>query len=183
MAKTVLYAEKLYDNDKVEREVFGPDVRVVWRNVPNLAELEARDCADIDGLMVMRHAVTAEQLARFPKLACVVRMGVGYDKIDGIPPAGDPSNDDNLPKGKASIEVVRVGPSSSECRITRTSYGTQIFLPFYAGHYTADAVFIVDFTYSALMITGLLLVRMVRRQRQQRYGRASLVWVGLGGSL
>ena len=32
--------------------------------------------------MVMRHAVTAEHLARFPKLACVVRMGVGYDKID-----------------------------------------------------------------------------------------------------
>src|SRR5262249_17269222 len=62
-----------------------------------------------------------------------------------------------------------------------TSYGTQIFLPFYTGHYTADAVFIVDFTYSALMITGLLLVRMVRRQRQERYGRASLVWVGLGG--
>jgi inner membrane protein len=62
-----------------------------------------------------------------------------------------------------------------------TSYGTQIFLPFHAGHYTADTVYIVDFTYSALMITGLLLVRMVRRQRQERYGRASLVWVGLGG--
>ena len=62
-----------------------------------------------------------------------------------------------------------------------TSYGTQIFLPFNTGHYTADAVYIVDFTYSALMITGLLLVRMIRRQRQERYGRASLVWVGLGG--
>src|SRR2546428_6801059 len=62
-----------------------------------------------------------------------------------------------------------------------TSYGTQIFLPFYAGHYTADAVFIVDFTYSALMITGLLLVRMVRRQRQHRSGRESLVSAGLGG--
>jgi membrane-bound metal-dependent hydrolase YbcI (DUF457 family) len=62
-----------------------------------------------------------------------------------------------------------------------TSYGTQIFLPFSTGHYTADAVYIVDFTYSALMITGLLLVRMVRRQRQERYGKASLVWVGLGG--
>ena len=82
MVKTVLYAEKLYDNDKVEREVFGPDVRVVWRNVANLSQLEDSDCADIDGLMVMRHAVTAEHFARFPKLACVVRMGVGYDKID-----------------------------------------------------------------------------------------------------
>ena len=33
--------------------------------------------------MVMRHAVTAEYLAKFPKLACVVRMGAGYDKING----------------------------------------------------------------------------------------------------
>src|SRR5262247_3390054 len=82
MVKTVLYAEKLYDNDKVEREVFGPDVRVVWRDVANLGQLEEGDCADIDGLMVMRHAVTDEHLARFPKLACVVRMGVGYDKLD-----------------------------------------------------------------------------------------------------
>jgi len=64
-----------------------------------------------------------------------------------------------------------------------TSYGTQLFLPFDAGRYTADAVFIVDFTYSALMITGLLLVRMVRRQRQVRYCRASLVWVALGASI
>src|SRR5579862_6901593 len=82
MAKTVLYAEKLYDDDKVEREVFGNDVRVVWRNVDDLSKLEARDCADVDGLMVLRHAVTAEHLAKFPRLACVVRMAVGYDKID-----------------------------------------------------------------------------------------------------
>jgi hypothetical protein len=49
-----------------------------------------------------------------------------YDKVDGIPPAGDPSNDDNLPKGKASIEVTRVGQGSSECRVIRTTPGTQI---------------------------------------------------------
>ena len=45
MVKTVLYAEKLYDDDSVERDVFGPDVRVVWRNVDNLSQLEERDCA------------------------------------------------------------------------------------------------------------------------------------------
>ena len=84
MTKTVLYAEKLYDNDKVEREVFGPDVRVVWRNVSSLAQLEDKDCLDVDGLMVMRHAVPADQIARFPNLACVVRMGVGYDKVDRV---------------------------------------------------------------------------------------------------
>jgi C-terminal binding protein len=82
MVKTVLYSEKLYDDDKVERAVFGDDVRVVWRNVSNLSQLEASDCADVDGLMILRHALTAEHMAKFPKLSCVVRMGVGYDKID-----------------------------------------------------------------------------------------------------
>ena len=49
-----------------------------------------------------------------------------YDKIDGIPPVGDPTSDDNLPKGKASIEIVRVGTGSSECRVTRQTLGSQI---------------------------------------------------------
>ena len=55
---------------------------MVWRNVSNLSQLEDRDCADVDGLMILRHAVTAEHMAKFPKLSCVVRMGVSYDKID-----------------------------------------------------------------------------------------------------
>lgn len=49
-----------------------------------------------------------------------------YDKVDGIPPAGDPTTDDRLPQGKASIEVVRVGAGSSEARIVRRTPGTQI---------------------------------------------------------
>ncbi|MEA2733902.1 MAG: hypothetical protein QOE14_353, partial [Humisphaera sp.] len=49
-----------------------------------------------------------------------------YDKIDGIPPAGDPTTNDKLPQGKASIEVVRVGAGSSEARITRQTQGTQL---------------------------------------------------------
>src|SRR5712692_11462008 len=64
-----------------------------------------------------------------------------------------------------------------------TSYGTQIFLPFDAGHYAADAVFIIDYCYSGIMITALLLVRMVRRQRQARYGVASFVWMACGGGV
>ena len=32
--------------------------------------------------MIMRHAVTAEDIGRFPRLRAIVRMGVGYDKID-----------------------------------------------------------------------------------------------------
>jgi C-terminal binding protein len=82
MTQTVLYAESLYDDDQVEREVYGANLNVVWRNVRNLSELADADCAEIQGLLVMRHAVAAEHFAKFPKLRCVVRMGVGYDKID-----------------------------------------------------------------------------------------------------
>jgi phosphoglycerate dehydrogenase-like enzyme len=82
MAMTVLYAESLYENDSVEREVYGPGINVVWRRVADLAELAPPDCADVDGLMVMRHGVTAAHYRQFPKLKCVVRMGVGYDKLD-----------------------------------------------------------------------------------------------------
>jgi predicted nucleic acid-binding Zn-ribbon protein len=49
-----------------------------------------------------------------------------YDKIEGIPPVGDPTTEDKLPRGKASIEVVRVGNGSSECRVVRQTPGTQM---------------------------------------------------------
>jgi hypothetical protein len=68
---------------------------------------------------------------------CFIDLGYGdhispgltfevYDKFTGIPPLGDPNNDDNLPVGKASIEVTHVGATSSECRITHTEPGTAI---------------------------------------------------------
>lgn len=46
-----------------------------------------------------------------------------YDKFSGVPAAGDPSTDTGLPTGKASIEVIRVLPSGSECQITRLGFG------------------------------------------------------------
>ena len=38
--------------------------------------------ARTEGLMLFRHSFHAEQMARFPRLRVVVRMGVGYDRID-----------------------------------------------------------------------------------------------------
>lgn len=61
-----------------------------------------------------------------------------------------------------------------------TSYGTQVLLPFDAGHYTADAVFIIDYFYSGIIIAALLLMRMVRRQQQRRYAIASIGWLVFG---
>ncbi len=82
MAWTVLYPESLYEDDSVERRIFGPDVQVVVRDTKVLAELSDADCASADGLMILRQRIFAADLARFTRLRCVVRMGVGYDSID-----------------------------------------------------------------------------------------------------
>jgi phosphoglycerate dehydrogenase-like enzyme len=51
------------------------------RQVKTLADLGPADCAEVDGLMITRYAVTPEDIERFPRLRAIVRMGVGYDRI------------------------------------------------------------------------------------------------------
>ncbi len=79
---TVLYSEDMYPDDQVEREVFGPDVRVLVRAPTALADLDPAECAEVDGLMLFRLWASAADFAKFPKLRAIVRMGVGYDRID-----------------------------------------------------------------------------------------------------
>src|SRR5215510_11336239 len=64
-----------------------------------------------------------------------------------------------------------------------TPYGTQIFWPWTAKRYTADALFILDYFYTGLMVVALLLIRMVRQQRQRQYGLRSLGGLGAGSAL
>jgi C-terminal binding protein len=82
MPVTVLYPEARQQPDALERDVFGPDVEIVKRDAGALSELSDGDCAAADGLMIMGFAVTGADLARFPRLRAIVRMGVGYDKLD-----------------------------------------------------------------------------------------------------
>ncbi|MBV8775782.1 MAG: C-terminal binding protein, partial [Alphaproteobacteria bacterium] len=83
MPVTVLFPEARQQPDAMEQGVFGADARLVKRDAASsLAEIGDADCAEADGLMIMGFAVTAADLARFPKLRCIVRMGVGYDKLD-----------------------------------------------------------------------------------------------------
>ena len=79
---TILYPERMYPDDAEERRIYGPDAAVAMRDVTSLAELSDADCRAADGLMVFRNWVSAADLARFPKLRAMVRMGVGYDRID-----------------------------------------------------------------------------------------------------
>src|SRR5437868_55523 len=82
MPVTVLYPEARQQPDELERGIFGVDVTIVKRDTGALSELSDADCAEADGLMIMGFAVTGADLERFPRLRAIVRMGVGYDKLD-----------------------------------------------------------------------------------------------------
>ena len=79
---TILYPERMYPDDSEERRIYGPGATVVMRDVTALAQLSDADCQAADGLMVFRNWVGDADMARFPKLRAMVRMGVGYDRID-----------------------------------------------------------------------------------------------------
>jgi phosphoglycerate dehydrogenase-like enzyme len=82
MTLTVLYPEAMYPDLSVEHRLYGSKVRVLMRDTEALADLDPADCAAVDGLMIFRHFVRAEDFARFPRLKAIVRMGVGYDRVD-----------------------------------------------------------------------------------------------------
>lgn len=83
---TVLYSEKSYADDSVERRIYGPDVRVIFPSAVSnsLADLSDEDCAAAEGLMILRFKVFAKDLERFPRLRAICRMGVGYDNLDRV---------------------------------------------------------------------------------------------------
>ena len=78
----ILYPELMYPDDTVEREVFGPDATIVMRDARSLADVAPTDRAGVEGLMIFRFWAPGEELAKFPNLKAVVRMGVGYDRVD-----------------------------------------------------------------------------------------------------
>jgi len=82
MPVTVLFPEARQQPDALERGIFGADVNIVKRDTAALSELSDADCAAADGLMIMGFPVERADLARFPQLRAIVRMGVGYDKLD-----------------------------------------------------------------------------------------------------
>ena len=79
---TILYPERMYPDDAHETRIFGPAATIVMRDTVTLADLSEADCAAATGLMIFRQYVTAADIARMPALRAIVRMGVGYDRID-----------------------------------------------------------------------------------------------------
>jgi phosphoglycerate dehydrogenase-like enzyme len=79
---TIMYPERMYPDDSEERRIFGPDVNILMRDSRVVADLSDAECAEVDGLMIFRQWVGAADMARFPRLRAIVRMGVGYDRLD-----------------------------------------------------------------------------------------------------
>lgn len=80
---TVLDPESLYPDTLLEQRVMGDTVRILQGAAKkSLLELPDELCAQADGLMTLRLAVPKEALQKFPKLKLVIRMGVGYDRVD-----------------------------------------------------------------------------------------------------
>jgi hypothetical protein len=49
-----------------------------------------------------------------------------YDKHDGVPKLGDGTDPLNMPKGKASVEIISVGQNSSQVRVLNATQGTTV---------------------------------------------------------
>ncbi len=79
----VLEPESLYPDTLLEQRVMGEGVRILRGACKSsLMELPQELCDQADALMTLRMAVPKEALDRFPKLRVVIRMGVGYDRVD-----------------------------------------------------------------------------------------------------
>ncbi len=93
---TIIQADGLYPDDNLEKELFAPragqnyKLKYVQTNLyPSMATdmkpwstipEELRN--QVDGIEVLKMPFTAADVDLFPRLKVIVRMGVGYDKID-----------------------------------------------------------------------------------------------------
>ena len=79
----IIEPESLYPDTGLEQRILGPTARILRGTAQrSLFELPDELCAQADGLMTLRLAVPKEALEKFPRLKVVVRMGVGYDRVD-----------------------------------------------------------------------------------------------------
>lgn len=82
---TVLEPEGMYPDAALEQEILGPDVEIIRGGAPHTESLDMLSdevCARVDGLLIFRHWLKPHHLDRFKRLKVVVRMGVGYDRLD-----------------------------------------------------------------------------------------------------
>lgn len=82
MGVTILYAEPIHTDRPFEREIFGGDLAMHRFHVGDLGEIPEEVRREVEGLMLFRHFFNEREFDLFPRLRAIVRMGVGYDRID-----------------------------------------------------------------------------------------------------
>ncbi|KAF2164737.1 hypothetical protein M409DRAFT_67831 [Zasmidium cellare ATCC 36951] len=95
---TIIQADGLYPDDSIEQEIFAPrngqnykldflstslwptgtPESKPWSDIPE--DVRSR----IDGIMVLKIGFTEQDVELFPNLKVIVRMGVGYDRLDRV---------------------------------------------------------------------------------------------------
>ncbi|GAB4188326.1 MAG: C-terminal binding protein [Thalassobaculales bacterium] len=79
----VLIPDPLVPACDVEAGVLGPKVALdMHPGAASVAEIPDEMMAAADGMLLFRYWLPAEQIARFRRCKVVVRLGVGYDRID-----------------------------------------------------------------------------------------------------
>ncbi|GAA5870068.1 hypothetical protein JCM1840_003572 [Sporobolomyces johnsonii] len=97
---TILELEGMYPDTTLEDAIFAAqsphahdyEVRFVRGNLSvggdgpmmGIESLSDELCKSVDGLMVFRHYLTRKDIDRFTQCKVVVRMGVGYDRLDRV---------------------------------------------------------------------------------------------------
>jgi hypothetical protein len=127
--KTQQELEQLKQQVQAKEEELAKLAKEQKRAIDMLARFRPGNTADA---MVRQADGQIVQVAR--KNVVYINLGAGqqiapgmtfevYDKNEGVPRLAE--NEDSLPVGKGSIEVVRVGAGSSECRVVKIVAGEQ----------------------------------------------------------
>lgn len=82
MPLTILYPEAIYTPDFPERALFPADTRFLRHDAASLDAIPDDEAAVTEAIMLFRLHMRAADFARFPRLRVIVRMGVGFDRID-----------------------------------------------------------------------------------------------------
>ena len=82
MSYTILFPDSRSDPLDIEREVAGPDVELVNARKTKFEDVDAKDWARADAVIVRFMPIDAKAIAAMKKAKIVVRNGVGFDVID-----------------------------------------------------------------------------------------------------
>lgn len=130
-AQQALVAERNDQIGKLQRDLEQALIRIRRSRPPGTGENVIRQ-ADGEIVRVPGNDNVFINLGQGDQISPGLTFEV-YDRFAGVPalgPDGGTGNpdeaEDSLPQGKASIEVVRVGPGQSECRIIRQTRGQSV---------------------------------------------------------